>query len=61
MEHIRECPDCASTNIVKSTERDQIICRECGLIQPIVPVLSAPKAAKKKIKKKTVKAKKRKK
>lgn len=60
MENIRECPDCASTNIVKSTERDQVICRECGLIQPLMPEIIPPKAAKKKAKK-AVKAKKRKK
>jgi len=57
MEQVRECPDCASTNTVKSAEREQIICRECGLIQPSVPVLP-PKPAKKA---KTVKKKKRKK
>lgn len=29
---IEECPDCASLNIVHSTLRDQIICRDCGLV-----------------------------
>ncbi|MBW2969528.1 hypothetical protein KY309_02050 [Candidatus Woesearchaeota archaeon] len=62
----KECPDCASMNIVKSAIREQIICRECGLIQPLVPVLKPAKKAKKpakKAKKKAVKkkAKKRKK
>ncbi|VVB80952.1 Uncharacterised protein [uncultured archaeon] len=54
MENIRECPDCASTNIVQSTERDQLICRECGLIQPLMPEISTPvrKKAKKTVKKK---------
>ncbi|RJQ21819.1 hypothetical protein C4580_01500 [Candidatus Woesearchaeota archaeon] len=35
---IKECPDCASPNIVHSEEREQIICRECGLIyEPLTP------------------------
>ncbi len=35
---INECPDCASSNIVHSLEREQIICRECGLIyEPLTP------------------------
>jgi transcription initiation factor TFIIIB Brf1 subunit/transcription initiation factor TFIIB len=59
MENIRECPDCASTNIVQSTERDQLICRECGLIQPLLPEISTTKPVRKKAKK-TVKKKKRK-
>ena len=29
---ITECPDCASTNIVHGMMRDQVICRDCGLI-----------------------------
>mgnify|MGYP000014654836 CR=1 FL=1 len=27
-----ECPDCASMNVVNSRMREQIICRDCGLI-----------------------------
>jgi transcription initiation factor TFIIIB Brf1 subunit/transcription initiation factor TFIIB len=35
---IGECPDCASQNIVHGTMRDQIICRDCGLIfEPLAP------------------------
>jgi len=35
---IRECPDCASTNIVHNQDREQVICRECGLIfEPLAP------------------------
>ena len=35
---LKECPDCASTNIGKSEIRDQVICRECGLIfEPLDP------------------------
>lgn len=67
---IHECPDCASTNIVRSLRREQIICRDCGLIfEPMPPQLeeafeqghgieprSIRKATKKKVtKKKTVK------
>jgi len=29
---IKECPDCASRNIIHSGLRDQIICRDCGLV-----------------------------
>jgi len=29
---IRECPDCASIDIVHNLRRDQVICKECGLI-----------------------------
>ena len=36
---IKECPDCASPNIVRNEEREQLICRECGLIyEPLTPV-----------------------
>jgi len=35
---LKECPDCASPNIGRSEERDQIICRDCGLIfEPLDP------------------------
>ncbi len=35
---ITECPDCASSNIVHNLNREQIICRECGLIyEPLTP------------------------
>ena len=38
IKEIKECPDCASSNIVHSEEREQIICRECGLIyEPLTP------------------------
>ncbi len=37
---IRECPDCASSNIVHNERREQVICRECGLIfEPLSPHL----------------------
>ena len=35
---IKECPDCASSNIVHNMEREQVVCRECGLIyEPLTP------------------------
>jgi len=35
---IKECPDCASQNIVYNDERQQVICRDCGLIyEPLAP------------------------
>ncbi len=37
---IKECPDCASLRIVYNEEREQVICRDCGLIyEPMAPVL----------------------
>ena len=36
---IKECPDCASINIVYGI-RDQVICRDCGLIfEPLAPAM----------------------
>ena len=32
IKQIKECPDCASANIVHSEIREQVICRDCGLI-----------------------------
>ncbi|MEM4263311.1 MAG: hypothetical protein QW666_00240 [Candidatus Woesearchaeota archaeon] len=62
---IRECPDCGSTNIIHGTIREQIICRDCGLIfEPAMPIevkpgeaaaLAKPKKAKKKAVKQTKK------
>ncbi len=35
---VRECPDCASGNIVCNADRQQMICRDCGLIfEPLTP------------------------
>ena len=39
---ITECPDCGSTNIIHSKFREQIICRDCGLIfEPLAPGVEA--------------------
>jgi len=38
IQQIKECPDCASSNIVHNDEREEVICRECGLIfEPLAP------------------------
>jgi transcription initiation factor TFIIIB Brf1 subunit/transcription initiation factor TFIIB len=74
---MQECPDCASPNVVFSEVREQLICRDCGLIfEPLVTELEAkferthglklgaskaPKKAKKPKSKPAKKAKKRKK
>ena len=52
LENITECPDCASQNIVHSAMRDQIICRDCGLVfEPLAPTAKpAPVKAGKKAK-----------
>jgi len=35
---LRECPDCASSNVVCDGDREQLICKDCGLIfEPLVP------------------------
>jgi len=42
IQQIKECPDCASPNIVHNMRRDQVICRECGLIyEPLTPIEEA--------------------
>jgi len=39
LQSISECPDCASQNIVHSTMRDQVICKDCGLVfEPFAPI-----------------------
>ncbi len=39
---INECPDCASDNLVKSKELDQVVCKDCGLVfEPLDPVAEA--------------------
>ncbi len=39
LQSIHECPDCASENIIHSTMRDQVICKDCGLVfEPFMPV-----------------------
>ncbi len=40
---IKECPDCGSINIIHGKMRDQIICRDCGLIfEPAIPIEIKP-------------------
>ena len=35
---LRECPDCASSNVVCDDAREQLICKDCGLIfEPLAP------------------------
>jgi transcription initiation factor TFIIIB Brf1 subunit/transcription initiation factor TFIIB len=39
---LKECPDCASPNIGRAEARDQVICRDCGLIfEPLDPETEA--------------------
>ena len=67
---ITECSACASLNIVYNDEREQVICKECGLIfEPMIPleggaiepsILPQKKAkTKKAVKKKSAKKKRR--
>lgn len=58
---MNECPDCASMNIVHGM-REQIICRDCGLIfEPFAPTIAAKPMPKKKGKAKKAKPKRAKK
>lgn len=35
---LNECPECGSTNIICNQQRNQLICRDCGLIyEPMAP------------------------
>jgi transcription initiation factor TFIIIB Brf1 subunit/transcription initiation factor TFIIB len=35
---IKECPDCASMDIVHNERRQQVVCKSCGLIyEPLTP------------------------
>jgi len=35
---VRECPECSGTNLSYLEERDQVVCRECGLVyEPLTP------------------------
>lgn len=37
---VKECPDCASQNLVYQDRLEQVICRDCGLIfEPLIPQL----------------------
>ena len=36
---INECPTCASLNIVFNQTRDQVVCKDCGVIfEPMIPL-----------------------
>ncbi len=39
VKEIKECPDCASMNIVLNQQRDQVVCKDCGLIfEQMIPI-----------------------
>ena len=38
IKEVKECPECASRNIVYNEKKQQVICRDCGLIfEPLTP------------------------
>jgi len=38
IKEITECPDCGSTNLMYNEEKQQVICKDCGLIyEPLAP------------------------
>ena len=35
---VKECPECASTNITYNEKKQQVICKDCGVIyEPMAP------------------------
>lgn len=35
---VKECPECASINIIHNDKKQQILCRDCGMIyEPMAP------------------------
>ncbi len=56
---INECPACASLNIVQNTQREQVVCKDCGMIFQPTPLLEGTATKLPTKKKKTVKKKKR--
>ncbi len=32
LKDLKQCPECGSSNILYSKQRDEIVCKECGLI-----------------------------
>ena len=55
MQDITSCPDCGSMNIIHGQLREQIICRDCGLIFEPLAVDLEEKAAVAETKRKEVK------
>jgi transcription initiation factor TFIIIB Brf1 subunit/transcription initiation factor TFIIB len=40
MRKIKECPDCASRKLFYDDDKQQVICKKCGLIyEPLAPKL----------------------
>jgi transcription initiation factor TFIIIB Brf1 subunit/transcription initiation factor TFIIB len=38
IKEVKECPECGSDNIVHNENKQQVICRACGVIfEPMVP------------------------
>ena len=35
---VKECPECASVNITHNDKKQQVVCRDCGMIyEPMAP------------------------
>ncbi len=35
---VKECPECASTDIIHNDKKQQVLCRTCGMIfEPMAP------------------------
>ena len=38
IKEIKECPECGSSNIIHNKEKQQVICKDCGMIfEPMTP------------------------
>ena len=38
IKEVKECPECGSTNIIYNEKKQQVTCRDCGMIfEPMAP------------------------
>jgi len=38
IKEVKECPECGSDNIVRNEKRQQVLCKDCGMIfEPMSP------------------------
>ena len=43
IENIKTCPECGSTNITRSILREQVICKDCGLVYEPTVAIAKPR------------------
>jgi len=38
IKEVKECPECASSNVIYKEDKQQVVCRDCGMIfEPMAP------------------------